>query len=97
MEILWLVSSVTFSFMNFILPPILTKLTKCIHSLLNMQEKLRQTRELYASFNAMLEIKDLMLKKTSLLNSINPPICTLSSSLFLVLLVTILIVYPSPT
>ncbi|XP_028086571.1 coiled-coil domain-containing protein 93 isoform X2 [Camellia sinensis] len=37
----------------------------------HIQEKLRQTRELYATFNAMLEIKDLMLKETSLLNSIS--------------------------
>ncbi|GMP45285.1 hypothetical protein CsSME_00013862 [Camellia sinensis var. sinensis] len=37
----------------------------------NTMEKLRQTRELYATFNAMSEIKELMLKKTSLLNSIS--------------------------
>lgn len=36
-----------------------------------MQEKLRKTRKLYATYNALLEIKDLMLKETSLLNSIN--------------------------
>ncbi|KAI7987103.1 hypothetical protein LOK49_LG13G02479 [Camellia lanceoleosa] len=37
----------------------------------HIQEKLRQTRELYVTFNAMLEIKDLMLKETSMLNSIS--------------------------
>ncbi|CAA7025448.1 unnamed protein product [Microthlaspi erraticum] len=35
-----------------------------------IQEKLQQTRKLYATYNALLEIKDLMLKETSLLNSI---------------------------
>ncbi|KAL7245242.1 hypothetical protein ACSBR2_000544 [Camellia fascicularis] len=35
------------------------------------EKKLRQTRELYATFNAMSEIKELMLKKTSLLNSMS--------------------------
>uniref|UniRef100_A0A1J3D935 Coiled-coil domain-containing protein 93 n=1 Tax=Noccaea caerulescens TaxID=107243 RepID=A0A1J3D935_NOCCA len=35
-----------------------------------IQEKLQQTRTLYATYNALLEIKDLMLKETSLLNSI---------------------------
>ncbi|KAG5562691.1 hypothetical protein RHGRI_005423 [Rhododendron griersonianum] len=34
-------------------------------------EKLRKTRKLYATYNALLEIKDLMLKETSLSNSIN--------------------------
>lgn len=37
----------------------------------HIQEKLRKTRKLYATFNALLEIKDLMLKETSLLNSIS--------------------------
>lgn len=36
-----------------------------------IQGKLRQTRKYYATFNALLEIKDLMLKETSLLNSIS--------------------------
>ncbi|XP_052178638.1 uncharacterized protein LOC127792224 isoform X2 [Diospyros lotus] len=36
-----------------------------------IQEKLRKTRKYYATFNALLEIKDLMLKETSLLNSIS--------------------------
>ncbi|ESQ53909.1 hypothetical protein EUTSA_v10025779mg [Eutrema salsugineum] len=35
-----------------------------------IQEKLQQTRKLYGTYNALLEIKDLMLKETSLLNSI---------------------------
>ncbi|KAE8674315.1 Fidipidine, putative isoform 2 [Hibiscus syriacus] len=33
--------------------------------------QLQQTRKLYATYNALLEIKDLILKETSLLNSIN--------------------------
>ncbi|PSS28906.1 Coiled-coil domain-containing protein [Actinidia chinensis var. chinensis] len=37
----------------------------------HIQEKLRQTRKFYATFNTLLEIKDLMLKETSLLNSIS--------------------------
>ncbi|XP_011649795.2 coiled-coil domain-containing protein 93 isoform X1 [Cucumis sativus] len=37
----------------------------------NIQDKLRQTRRYYATYNALLEIKDLMLKETSLLNSIS--------------------------
>ncbi|KAE8676032.1 Fidipidine, putative isoform 2 [Hibiscus syriacus] len=37
----------------------------------HIQEKLQQTRKFYATFNALLEIKELMLKETSLLNSIN--------------------------
>ncbi|XP_057809016.1 uncharacterized protein LOC131023490 [Salvia miltiorrhiza] len=36
-----------------------------------IQKKLRQTRKHYDTYNALLEIKDLMLKETSLLNSIN--------------------------
>ncbi|VVB10656.1 unnamed protein product [Arabis nemorensis] len=35
-----------------------------------IQEKLQQTRKLYATYNALLDIKDLMLKEISLLNSI---------------------------
>ncbi|XP_077211706.1 paramyosin-like protein isoform X2 [Tasmannia lanceolata] len=35
-----------------------------------IQEKLRQTRKYYDTYNALLEIKELMLKETSLLNSI---------------------------
>ncbi|CAH8274583.1 unnamed protein product [Arabidopsis lyrata] len=35
-----------------------------------IQEKLQQTRKLYATYNTLLEIKDLMVKETSLLNSI---------------------------
>ncbi|XP_038885589.1 coiled-coil domain-containing protein 93 isoform X5 [Benincasa hispida] len=38
---------------------------------INIQDKLRQTRRFYATYNALLEIKDLMLKETSLLNSIS--------------------------
>ncbi|XP_050938178.1 uncharacterized protein LOC103488264 isoform X2 [Cucumis melo] len=38
---------------------------------INIQDKLRQTRRYYATYNALLEIKDLMLKETSLLNSIS--------------------------
>lgn len=37
----------------------------------HMQEKLRQTRKYYATYNALLEVKELMLKETSLLNSIS--------------------------
>ncbi|XVE63552.1 hypothetical protein DITRI_Ditri07aG0029400 [Diplodiscus trichospermus] len=37
----------------------------------HIQEKLQQTRKLYATYNALLEIKELMLKETSLLNSIS--------------------------
>ncbi|XP_068653435.1 uncharacterized protein [Aristolochia californica] len=36
-----------------------------------IQEKLRQTRKYYATYNALLERKELMLKEVSLLNSIN--------------------------
>ncbi|CAL1375142.1 unnamed protein product [Linum trigynum] len=36
-----------------------------------IQEKHQQTRKYYDTYNALLEIKDLMLKETSLLNSIN--------------------------
>ncbi|XP_010249914.1 PREDICTED: coiled-coil domain-containing protein 93 isoform X4 [Nelumbo nucifera] len=36
-----------------------------------IQEKLRQTRKYYATYNALLEKKELMLKETSLLNSIS--------------------------
>ncbi|KAF6166972.1 hypothetical protein GIB67_030665 [Kingdonia uniflora] len=36
-----------------------------------IQEKLRQTRKFYATYNALLEIKELVLKETSLLNSIS--------------------------
>ncbi|GAA0157233.1 hypothetical protein LIER_14543 [Lithospermum erythrorhizon] len=36
-----------------------------------IQGKLRQTRRCYATYNALLEIKELMLKETSLLNSIS--------------------------
>ena len=36
----------------------------------NVQGKHRQTRKYYATYNALLEIKELMLKETSLLNSI---------------------------
>lgn len=36
-----------------------------------IQGKLQQTRKFYATYNALLEIKELMLKETSLLNSIN--------------------------
>ncbi|XP_022997448.1 coiled-coil domain-containing protein 93 isoform X1 [Cucurbita maxima] len=38
---------------------------------INIQDKLRQTRRYYATYNALLEIKDLMLKEISLLNSIS--------------------------
>ncbi|KAM7493214.1 hypothetical protein LguiB_027823 [Lonicera macranthoides] len=38
---------------------------------IHIQGKHRQTRKYYATFNALLEIKELMLKETSLLNSIN--------------------------
>ncbi|KAG9459384.1 hypothetical protein H6P81_003892 [Aristolochia fimbriata] len=38
---------------------------------IQIQEKLRQTRKYYATYNALLEIKELMLKEVSLLNSIN--------------------------
>ncbi|XP_022131909.1 coiled-coil domain-containing protein 93 isoform X2 [Momordica charantia] len=38
---------------------------------INIQDKLRQTRRYYATYNAHLEIKDLMLKETSLLKSIS--------------------------
>lgn len=38
---------------------------------INIQDKLRQTRRYYATYNALLDIKDLMLKETSLLNSIS--------------------------
>ncbi|KAM4086693.1 hypothetical protein ACJW30_10G121400 [Castanea mollissima] len=37
----------------------------------HIQEKLRQTRKCYGTYNALLEIKELMLKETSLLNSIS--------------------------
>ncbi|KAM7276628.1 hypothetical protein ACFE04_018494 [Oxalis oulophora] len=37
----------------------------------HIQNKLRQTRKYYATYNALLEIKELMLKETSLLNSIS--------------------------
>lgn len=37
----------------------------------HVQGKLRQTRKYYATYNALLEIKELMLKETSLLNSIS--------------------------
>ncbi|GAB4837463.1 hypothetical protein Ancab_002323 [Ancistrocladus abbreviatus] len=37
----------------------------------HIQEKLRQTRKYYDTYNALLEIKDLMIKETSLLNSIS--------------------------
>ncbi|KAG7029776.1 Coiled-coil domain-containing protein 93 [Cucurbita argyrosperma subsp. argyrosperma] len=38
---------------------------------INIQDKHRQTRRYYATYNALLEIKDLTLKETSLLNSIS--------------------------
>lgn len=38
---------------------------------INIQDKHRQTRRYYATYNALLEIKDLMLKEISLLNSIS--------------------------
>lgn len=37
----------------------------------NFQEIHRQTCKYYATYNALLEIKELMLKETSLLNSLN--------------------------
>ncbi|GMG99030.1 hypothetical protein Nepgr_000870 [Nepenthes gracilis] len=37
----------------------------------HIQERLQQTRKYYATYNALVEIKDLMLKETSLLNSIS--------------------------
>ncbi|KAJ4959456.1 hypothetical protein NE237_026567 [Protea cynaroides] len=37
----------------------------------HIQEKLRQTRKFYATYNALLEIKELMQKETSLLNSMS--------------------------
>lgn len=37
----------------------------------HIQDKLQQTRKYYATYNALLEIKELMLKETSLLNSIS--------------------------
>ncbi|KAI3822440.1 hypothetical protein L1987_10030 [Smallanthus sonchifolius] len=37
----------------------------------HIQGKLRQTRKYYATYNALLEIKELMLKETSLLNSLS--------------------------
>lgn len=37
----------------------------------HIQEKLRRTRKYYATYNALLEIKELMLKETSLMNSIS--------------------------
>ncbi|GAV74836.1 hypothetical protein CFOL_v3_18316, partial [Cephalotus follicularis] len=37
----------------------------------HIQDKLRQTRKYYATYNALLEIKELMLKEVSLLNSIS--------------------------
>ncbi|XP_057521662.1 uncharacterized protein LOC130801793 isoform X2 [Amaranthus tricolor] len=37
----------------------------------HMQDKLHQTRKYYETYNALLEIKDLMLKETSLLNSVD--------------------------
>ncbi|CAM8964137.1 unnamed protein product [Rhodiola kirilowii] len=40
-----------------------------------IQEKHRQTRNFYATYNALLEIKELMLKEISLLNSINSQFC----------------------
>ncbi|KAG9154197.1 hypothetical protein Leryth_000661 [Lithospermum erythrorhizon] len=42
-----------------------------IFSLPFIQGKLHQTRQCYATYNALLEIKELMLKETSLLNSIS--------------------------
>ncbi|XP_058074649.1 uncharacterized protein LOC131223310 isoform X2 [Magnolia sinica] len=36
-----------------------------------IQETLRQTRKYYATYNALVEVKELMLKETSLLNSIS--------------------------
>lgn len=46
---------------------------ECRFSELNVhiQGKLRQTRKYYATYNALLEIKELMLKETSLLNSMS--------------------------
>ncbi|KAJ8751888.1 hypothetical protein K2173_026098 [Erythroxylum novogranatense] len=46
---------------------------ECGFSELNthIQEKHRQTRKYYGTYNALLEIKELMLKETSLLNSIS--------------------------
>ncbi|XP_021746318.1 coiled-coil domain-containing protein 93 homolog isoform X3 [Chenopodium quinoa] len=37
----------------------------------HMQDRLCQTRKYYETYNALLEIKDLMLKETSLLNSVD--------------------------
>nr|XP_043612807.1 coiled-coil domain-containing protein 93 isoform X2 [Erigeron canadensis]XP_043612808.1 coiled-coil domain-containing protein 93 isoform X2 [Erigeron canadensis] len=37
----------------------------------HIQRRLRQTRKYYATYNALMEIKDLMLKETSLLNSMS--------------------------
>ncbi|KDP32295.1 hypothetical protein JCGZ_13220 [Jatropha curcas] len=45
---------------------------RCFSELnVHIQEKHRQTRKYYATYNALLEIKELMLKETSLLNSIS--------------------------
>ncbi|XP_010041611.2 coiled-coil domain-containing protein 93 isoform X3 [Eucalyptus grandis] len=38
---------------------------------INIEEIHRQTRKYYATYNALLELKELMLKETSLLNSLN--------------------------
>lgn len=38
---------------------------------MNIEEIHRQTRKYYATYNALLELKELMLKETSLLNSLN--------------------------
>ncbi|XWS27173.1 hypothetical protein CRYUN_Cryun26dG0092300 [Craigia yunnanensis] len=37
----------------------------------HIQEKLQQTQKFYATYNALLEIKELMIKETSLLNSLS--------------------------
>lgn len=44
-------------------------ITCCLFA--NVQEKHRHTRKYYATYNTLLEIKELMLKETSLLNSIS--------------------------
>lgn len=43
--------------------------------ILYTQEKHRQTRKHYDTYNALLEIKELMLKEISLLNSIDSQVC----------------------
>lgn len=58
-----------------------------------MQAKDRQTRNYYATYNTLLEIKELMLKETSLLNSICSQVLYQAKETYILLVYIILLCF----